>query len=323
MGRFFATDPLEKKYPYYTPYQFSGNKVIHAIELEGLEEIVLSDVNPSTETTAGSAKIDINMDYKYVNSGPGTLTKTPSSSDFASNMSKGDISLRVYNLPSSTAEMVTLTGQHSRWAEKAEKGSQKHKDKLIAAGVAYYNVDVKYNFTVSPGGGILDVYNWTFENVNRRGMLADNFSNQEQVQLQSSLFSYNSFMHEGKDSSFESLLFSFNRVTRGAFKLDSNIGGAGYNSTLNAKFGIAKIGLADFNLIFISTNYNNLSDTERVLHEVGHNLSAKNIHGTGVYEYNQTGLQSNQKNKVYPTESNTINIINDEHNRSNIIINNN
>jgi RHS repeat-associated protein len=38
VGRFFAVDPLAKKYPYYTPYQFSGNKVIHLIELEGLEE---------------------------------------------------------------------------------------------------------------------------------------------------------------------------------------------------------------------------------------------------------------------------------------------
>jgi len=38
IGRFFAMDPLAKKYPWYTPYQFSGNKVIHMVELEGLEE---------------------------------------------------------------------------------------------------------------------------------------------------------------------------------------------------------------------------------------------------------------------------------------------
>ena len=38
IGRFFAIDPLAGKYPWYTPYQFSGNKVIHMIELEGLEE---------------------------------------------------------------------------------------------------------------------------------------------------------------------------------------------------------------------------------------------------------------------------------------------
>ncbi len=38
VGRFFAVDPLTSKYPYYSPYQFSGNKLIHKIELEGLEE---------------------------------------------------------------------------------------------------------------------------------------------------------------------------------------------------------------------------------------------------------------------------------------------
>ena len=38
LGRFFAVDPLTAKYPWYSPYQFSGNKVIQFVELEGLEE---------------------------------------------------------------------------------------------------------------------------------------------------------------------------------------------------------------------------------------------------------------------------------------------
>lgn len=38
-GRFFAVDPLFKQYPWYTPYSFSGNKVIRYIELEGEEEV--------------------------------------------------------------------------------------------------------------------------------------------------------------------------------------------------------------------------------------------------------------------------------------------
>jgi len=41
VGRFFAIDPLTKKYPHYSPYSFSGNRVIDAIELEGLEEILI------------------------------------------------------------------------------------------------------------------------------------------------------------------------------------------------------------------------------------------------------------------------------------------
>ena len=38
IGRFFAIDPLTSDYPWYTPYSFSGNKVIAFTELEGLEE---------------------------------------------------------------------------------------------------------------------------------------------------------------------------------------------------------------------------------------------------------------------------------------------
>jgi RHS repeat-associated protein len=47
IGRFFAVDPLAPKYPWYTPYQFSGNKVINCVELEGLEEQNVVDVNGS------------------------------------------------------------------------------------------------------------------------------------------------------------------------------------------------------------------------------------------------------------------------------------
>ncbi len=41
LGRFFAVDPLASKYPFYTTYSFSGNRVTDAIELEGLEEFVI------------------------------------------------------------------------------------------------------------------------------------------------------------------------------------------------------------------------------------------------------------------------------------------
>jgi|GEM_PF-3277103 len=37
LARFFSVDPLTQSYPWYSPYVFSGNRVIDAIELEGLE----------------------------------------------------------------------------------------------------------------------------------------------------------------------------------------------------------------------------------------------------------------------------------------------
>jgi hypothetical protein len=38
LGKFLSMDPLTASYPWYTPYQFAGNKPIWAIDLDGLEE---------------------------------------------------------------------------------------------------------------------------------------------------------------------------------------------------------------------------------------------------------------------------------------------
>jgi outer membrane protein OmpA-like peptidoglycan-associated protein len=41
LGRFLSVDPLSKDYPWYTPYQFTGNKPIFAVDLDGLEEFAV------------------------------------------------------------------------------------------------------------------------------------------------------------------------------------------------------------------------------------------------------------------------------------------
>ena len=38
IGKFLSVDPLAPDYPWYTPYQFAGNKPIWAADLDGLEE---------------------------------------------------------------------------------------------------------------------------------------------------------------------------------------------------------------------------------------------------------------------------------------------
>jgi RHS repeat-associated protein len=38
LAKFLSVDPLHKSFPWYTPYQFAGNKPIWAIDLDGLEE---------------------------------------------------------------------------------------------------------------------------------------------------------------------------------------------------------------------------------------------------------------------------------------------
>ena len=50
LGRFFAVDPMVGKYSWYSPYQFSGNRVIDKIELEGLEESPILALDNSPES---------------------------------------------------------------------------------------------------------------------------------------------------------------------------------------------------------------------------------------------------------------------------------
>jgi RHS repeat-associated protein len=40
LGRFLSVDPIASDFPWYTPYQFAGNKPIWAIDLDGLEEYI-------------------------------------------------------------------------------------------------------------------------------------------------------------------------------------------------------------------------------------------------------------------------------------------
>lgn len=43
IGRFLSIDPLAPNYPWNSPYAFSENRVIDAVELEGLEKVVVVD----------------------------------------------------------------------------------------------------------------------------------------------------------------------------------------------------------------------------------------------------------------------------------------
>ncbi len=52
LGRFLSVDPLTKKYPHYTPYQFAANQPIHAGDIEGLENP--DDKNPTGACAEGN-----------------------------------------------------------------------------------------------------------------------------------------------------------------------------------------------------------------------------------------------------------------------------
>jgi hypothetical protein len=52
VSRFLSVDPLARSYPWYTPYQFAGNKVIMAVDLDGLEESASISLGADTDYRA-------------------------------------------------------------------------------------------------------------------------------------------------------------------------------------------------------------------------------------------------------------------------------
>jgi len=57
LGRFLSADPVEKSFPWYTPYQFAGNKPIWAVDLDGLEELMKTSVSIQEASTNNIKRI--------------------------------------------------------------------------------------------------------------------------------------------------------------------------------------------------------------------------------------------------------------------------
>lgn len=71
IGKFLSVDPLSKNYPWYTPYQFAGNKPIKAIDLDGLEEVEIEG-QIVTLTTGVYPRLQ-KQAFELANSNPGQL----------------------------------------------------------------------------------------------------------------------------------------------------------------------------------------------------------------------------------------------------------
>jgi hypothetical protein len=86
VGKFLSVDPLQKTYPYYTPYQFAGNMPIWAIDIDGLEEMTVNSVanvikdikgnivTKPTVVNASASSVDAIPGVKRLNTGQVEVT---------------------------------------------------------------------------------------------------------------------------------------------------------------------------------------------------------------------------------------------------------
>ncbi|RYY90705.1 MAG: hypothetical protein EOO15_01595 [Chitinophagaceae bacterium] len=79
IGRFLSTDPLFQSYPWYTPYQFAGNKPTIAIDLDGLEEKTVIHhlaVHPDGEGYVKSTEVAIDHNVRFISVDASTGKRT-------------------------------------------------------------------------------------------------------------------------------------------------------------------------------------------------------------------------------------------------------
>jgi len=88
--RFFATDPLEAKYPHNSPYAFSENRLIASVEMEGLEA---DDQNGDQSVTGSSPEQNSSETDKRKNGWSVTLDPGVTNIDFAISSNSGSYTL--------------------------------------------------------------------------------------------------------------------------------------------------------------------------------------------------------------------------------------
>jgi RHS repeat-associated protein len=66
IARFLSVDPLTTSYPFYTPYQFAGNNPIWAIDLDGLEELIVIRWFDDDNTYRGSTVFRIPSSHREI-----------------------------------------------------------------------------------------------------------------------------------------------------------------------------------------------------------------------------------------------------------------
>jgi RHS repeat-associated protein len=63
LGRFLSVDPLSLSYPFYTPYQYAGNRPVWKIDLDGLEDADSKANKEVDKSTATNKKVAVDAGH--------------------------------------------------------------------------------------------------------------------------------------------------------------------------------------------------------------------------------------------------------------------
>ncbi|MCH4828263.1 RHS repeat-associated core domain-containing protein [Flavobacterium columnare] len=168
VGRFFAVDPKEDEYPWNSPYAFSENRVIDAIELEGAEHL---NVNVYRVFKNSGGKYEARKQMSYTQQNVGTWSGTKSQSQFniygangmvkaiytgdnaALKMKKSGIVLNEINSGETAPTIIKKALKHLATSNDYRSKQFRETVKNVAVGV----VGVALAPVVAPTAAVLDI----------------------------------------------------------------------------------------------------------------------------------------------------------------------
>ncbi|MEZ4830189.1 MAG: hypothetical protein R3C61_28480 [Bacteroidia bacterium] len=109
LGRFFSGDPLSAEYPWNSPYAFSENRVVDAVELEGLERITIHEYSPPQGGNPGKATITISSFDYIIRSGQGSIATPINPTAYENLYNLGDREVKLAKLPTQFAPPIVAT----------------------------------------------------------------------------------------------------------------------------------------------------------------------------------------------------------------------
>jgi RHS repeat-associated protein len=298
IGKFLSVDPLASSYPWYTPYQFAGNKPIQCVDLDGMEEIDAITViqKPKSKGEPGLAHTTARKIYFVITKGNGALSKSDQSQikntsiNSVLNSTKSD-PVFFEKLPVNNTGALLPYGELSTQAYNDLKSSNERKKSNALAQVEspFYAVELSFdvNVIIRPDLTIEQISALVVANPALYGIVLNNISDNEIVKM-------------NIPSSISSLLMDANKQFL-AYKGSDNGEAEAYGSIYEPENpqGIDVI-------IFNTGNANiTVSMIDRIIHEMGHNFTNRS-HAEKNYKYDQKGLQS--KNPK-PNKANKVDII--------------
>jgi RHS repeat-associated protein len=148
IGKFLSVDPLMKKYPFYSPYQFAGNSPLMSVDIDGLESS--NDPNQNEKDAAGNtfllpagAKIIDRLDDNNPTKQSGTTT----------NSVQGGVG--TFSIDDKTFKAKFSDGKFTRYA--TDEGETYNPDNYVFGGSTqdispYFKADWQHVDAVAAGG---------------------------------------------------------------------------------------------------------------------------------------------------------------------------